>query len=89
MEKRKTYSEIVLELELDGRHEEAEAIAKRVIEWYREDPTGNGCKHTADSEIDDSQCCDCGYVFTEADCRFGEIEPHILCERCYVARGGR
>lgn len=89
MAKRKTASEVVLEFTLQGRHKEAEAIAKRVIDFYREDATGDGYKYNKNGTIDDSHCYDCGHVFTEADCRFGEFEPHSLCERCYVARGGR
>lgn len=72
----------ILELTLAGRHQEAEVIAKRVIEMYQEDPNGDGHK-------DDGTCNDCGHVFTDADCQHGEIEPFILCDRCYLDRGGR
>jgi hypothetical protein len=82
MGKQPTASEVVLRLTLAGRHEEAAKIAAQVIEHYREDPTGDGTR-------EDGTCNDCGYVFTDGDCQHGEFEPFILCDRCYLNRGGR
>lgn len=77
-----TASEQVVRLMLEGKHKEAEALASQIVEMYREDPTGNGTK-------DDGTCNDCGMVFGDGDCMHGEIEPFILCDRCYLDRGGR
>lgn len=77
-----TYSERIVRLMLEGRHAEAEALAARVVDLYREDPSGDGSK-------DDGKCNDCGKVFVEGDCQHAELEPFILCDRCYLNRGGR
>lgn len=72
----------ILRLILEGRHAEAQDLAARVVAFYREDPTGDGTKH-------DGTCNDCGHVFADDDCQHGEFEPFILCDRCYLNRGGR
>jgi hypothetical protein len=77
-----TASEQVLKLTLQGKHQEAAAIARKVAEMYREDPNSDGFK-------DDGKCNDCGHVFTDGDCQHGEIAPFILCDRCYLDRGGK
>jgi hypothetical protein len=75
-------SEYVIHLMLEGRHAKAEAIAKKYIEYYKEDLSN-------DNREDDGTCWDCGYVFRDGDCQHGEIRNLILCDSCYRDRGGK
>ena len=72
----------IFRLVLDGREKEAQVLAARIVEAYREDPSGDGTKV-------DGKCNKCDHVFSDEDCQHAEIEPFILCDRCYLNLGGK
>ena len=76
-----TIGDYVLRLELAGYHEEAARIAHAVVEMYKEDPT-------AAHRPDDGTCAGCGKIFTDNDCQH-DTGYAIVCDRCYLNRGGK